>query len=356
MTTIPHPEPRIPNPATMNALNTEPTKDDIEAARRLGEATQLLEYEVRKVIVGQDEVMEQLLIALFANAHCFMVGVPGLAKTLMVSTLAEVLSLSFKRIQFTPDLMPSDITGTDVMQVDPDSGRHEFEFMPRGRSSRTSSSRRDQPNPAQDPGRAAGGDAGAAGHRRTTTYHPEKPFFVLATQNPIEQEGTYPLPEAQLDRFMFNILVDYPKREEEIRIYQATTVRQEHELTTVLTGEQIMELQDLVRRVPVGDHVFQYALELVSRTRPGQEGTPSFINDWLDVGAGPRAGQCLILGAKARALMKGRFVATTDDIAALALPVLRHRLVTNFNAETEGITADDIVRRLLKEVPKPKEE
>ncbi len=337
-------------------FETPKSKDDIRAAESLGEATRKLKAEVRKVIVGQDAVVDQLLISLFANAHCFMVGVPGLAKTLMVSTLARVLNLSFKRIQFTPDLMPSDITGTEIMQEDPESGHRRFEFVPGPVFANLILA--DEIN--RTPPKTQAAMLEAMQERQVTcgreTFPLDRPFFVLATQNPIEQEGTYPLPEAQLDRFMFNILVDYPQADEELTIYRNTTVKQEQNLDVVLTGEDILGLQEIVRRVPVGDHVFKYALDLVSRTRPGKNGSaPAFVNDWIDYGAGPRAGQNLILGAKARALMSGRFYATCTDVESLALPVLRHRLVTNFNAETEGITTDEIIQRLLKETPKHEE-
>ena len=326
--------------------------DDIQAAQRLAEATKRLQAEVGKVIVGQDAVIEQLLIALFANAHCFMVGVPGLAKTLMVSTLARVLHLSFKRIQFTPDLMPSDITGTDIIQEDAHSGRRSFEF--RKGPIFTNILLADEIN--RTPPKTQAALLEAMQERKTTvgdkSHTLPSPFFVLATQNPIEQEGTYALPEAQLDRFMFNIRVDYPTADEELRIYKATTVKRSADLQPVLTAVEILALQEIVLRVPAGDHVFQYALDLVRRTRPQEETAPRFVRDWLEVGAGPRAGQNLVLGAKARALMQGRFYATCDDVEALALPVLRHRLITNFNAETEGVKTDDIVRQLLKEVPK----
>jgi len=330
--------------------------DDVQAAEKLGEATEKLKKEVGRVIVGQRTVIDEMLIALFSNAHCFMVGVPGLAKTLMVSTLAKVLSLSFKRIQFTPDLMPSDITGTDVMQDDPETGRREFVYQQGPVFANLILA--DEIN--RTPPKTQAAMLEAMQERQVTagrrTFALDKPFLVLATQNPIEQEGTYPLPEAQLDRFMLNILVDYPDEGEELEIYRSTTVKQTHETEAVLTAEDIIELQDIVLRVPVGEHVFRYALELVRKTRPAVEDSPEFVKEWLEVGAGPRAGQNLILGAKARALMQGRFYATCDDVEQLALPVLRHRLITNFNAETEGVTTDDIVERLLKEVPKRDEE
>ncbi|MCJ8331695.1 MAG: MoxR family ATPase, partial [Lentisphaeria bacterium] len=293
--------------------------------------------------------------ALFCNAHCFMVGVPGLAKTLMVSTLSQVLGLSFKRIQFTPDLMPSDITGTDIIQEDPDTGRRSFEFFKGPIFANLILA--DEIN--RTPPKTQASMLEAMQERQVTvgnkTLKLEQPFFILATQNPIEQEGTYPLPEAQLDRFMLNIFINYPSEEEELEILKSTTVSRETDLKPVLTAEEIIELQSIVKRVPVGEHVFQYALELVRKTRPEEKSAPEFVKEWLDVGAGPRAGQNLILGAKARALMEGRFYATTDDVAFLALPVLRHRIITNFNAESEGISHDAIIENLLKEV-KPQTE
>ncbi|MFO7869832.1 MAG: MoxR family ATPase [Kiritimatiellia bacterium] len=328
---------------------------DVQTAEKLAEATGKLKEELARIIVGQTEVIDQLLIALFSNAHCFMVGVPGLAKTLMVSSLSQVLNLSFKRIQFTPDLMPSDITGTDVLQEDPESGHRELEFRPGPIFANLILA--DEIN--RTPPKTQAALLEAMQERQVTagrnTYLLRKPFFVLATQNPIEQEGTYPLPEAQLDRFMFNINVEYPKKHEELAIYKSTTTANMVELDPLLKGEEILDLQEVVRHVPVGDHVFEYALELVRKTRPKEDDAPEFVKEWLDVGAGPRAGQNLILGAKAKALMSGRFYGTCDDVEHLALPVLRHRLITNFNAETEGITADHIIERLLKEVPKREE-
>ncbi len=329
---------------------------DIEAAEKLAAATRRIRAEVGKVIIGQERVIDLLLVGLFCNAHCFMVGVPGLAKTLMVSTLSKVLNLSFKRIQFTPDLMPSDITGTDIVQEDPDTRRRNFEFS-RGPLF-ANMLLADEIN--RTPPKTQAALLEAMEERQVTvgtkTMQLDRPFFVLATQNPIEQEGTYPLPEAQLDRFMLNVLVEYPTEEEELSILKATTVMQEYDLQTVLSGDEILELQKTVRRVPVGDHVFQYALDLVRRTRPEENAAPHFVKEWLEVGAGPRAGQFLVLGAKARALMNGRFYATTEDVAFLALPVLRHRLITNFNAESEGVSTDDIIRNLVKEITPPDEQ
>ncbi len=328
--------------------------DDIQVAQKLAEATRRLKTEVAKVIVGQEEVIDQLLIALFSNSHCFMVGLPGLAKTLMVSTLSRVLSLTFKRIQFTPDLMPSDITGTDIIQEDPETGKRRLVFHKGPIFANIVLA--DEINRTPPKTQAALLEAmqerqvTAGGH----TFKLNIPFFVLATQNPIEQEGTYPLPEAQLDRFMFSVAVHYPSEQEEMDILKKTTVKSSHELEEVITSQEILELQDIVRRVPVGDHVFQYTVDLVRKTRPGANNPLKFINDWIEVGAGPRAGQNLILGAKARALMQGRYYATCEDVEFLAAPVLRHRLNTNFNAEADGVTSEVIIERLLKEVPKRK--
>jgi len=330
--------------------------DDIQTAQRLAEANEKLKTALGQVIVGQKDVVEQLLIGLFANQHCFMVGVPGLAKTLMVSTLSRLLDMSFKRIQFTPDLMPSDITGTDVMQEDPETGRRLFEFA--HGPIFTNMLLADEIN--RTPPKTQAALLEAMQERQVTagnkTYPLSKPFFVLATQNPIEQEGTYPLPEAQLDRFMLSILVEYPDREEERDILKATTGAGEVDLSPILHAEEILELQQVVRRVPVGDHVFEYTLDLVRQTRPGDDSSPQEVKDWLEVGAGPRAGQNLVLGAKARALMHGRMYATCEDVAHLAAPVLRHRLVTNFNAESEGVSADDVIQRIVDRTPKRNED
>lgn len=328
---------------------------DVEAAEKLAHATKMLKKEVSQVIVGQNKVIDQLLIGLFSSSHCFMVGVPGLAKTLIVSTLSKVLSLSFKRIQFTPDLMPSDITGTDIMQEDLATGSRKLVFSKGPIFANMVLA--DEINRTPPKTQAALLEAmqekqvTASGHSMKL----EEPFFVLATQNPIEQEGTYPLPEAQLDRFMLSINVDYPDEEEELMILKATTVKQNFDLAEVLNINQILALQDIVRKVPVGDHVFQYALELVRKTRPNDSRSPKFIREWLEYGAGPRAGQNLIIGAKALALMNGRFYVTCDDVESLALPVLRHRIATNFNAEAEGIGTDQIIGKLLNEVPKRKD-
>ncbi len=345
-----------PDPAPASAFRETVMSDDIQTAKRLAEANEKLKEALGQVIVGQHDVVEQLLIGLFANQHCFMVGVPGLAKTLMVSTLSKLLDMNFKRIQFTPDLMPSDITGTDVMQEDPESGRRTFEFA--HGPIFTNMLLADEINRCPPKTQAALLEAmqerqvTAGGH----TYTLAKPFFVLATQNPIEQEGTYPLPEAQLDRFMLSIHVDYPTRSEELDILRATTGAKQVDLSPILHADEIMELQQVVRRVPVGDHVFEYALDLVRQTRPKDDSSPEYVKEWLEVGSGPRAGQNLVLGAKARALMHGRMYATCEDVAHLAAPVLRHRLVTNFNAESEGISSEDVVNRIVDGTPKRSED
>ncbi|MBI5396652.1 MAG: MoxR family ATPase [Verrucomicrobia bacterium] len=338
----------------MTKSATPPPADDVAAVARLKQAFNIIRDELAKVIVGQDDVIEELLITLFARGHCLLVGVPGLAKTMLVNCLSRVLSLSFKRIQFTPDLMPSDITGTDIIQEDPDTGRRKFVFLPGpvfGNMLLADEINRTPPKTQAALLEAMQEHKVTAGGR---TYTLDEPFFVMATQNPIEQEGTYPLPEAQLDRFMFEILIDYPTEAEEMEILKRTTSSYVGELQHVLTGPEIMELQGLVRRVPVADHVYRYAMDLVRATRVtgnAKDGAPDFIKEWLAWGAGPRASQYLILGGKARAILTGRFHVTTEDIQACAAPVLRHRLVTNFNAESQGITTDAIVERLLETIP-----
>jgi MoxR-like ATPase len=327
--------------------------EDLAAVRRLREAHATMRSEIAKVIVGQDRVLDELLIAIFSRGHCLLVGVPGLAKTLMVSTLARILSLEFKRIQFTPDLMPADITGTEIIQEDPVTRHREFKFL-RGPIF-ANIILADEINRTPPKTQAALLEA-MQEHRVTAgghTYQLDEPFFVLATQNPIEQEGTYPLPEAQLDRFMFMVLVGYPSLEEEIEIMQRTTVTLAGEIQRLMNAEDILHLQEIVRRVPVADHVFQYALKLTRATRAKGPDAPDFINEWVTWGAGPRAGQYLILGAKARAILDGRTAVTCDDVAVVAPPVLRHRIITNFNAEAQGISADQVVQRLLQHVQKP---
>ncbi|MGA2031548.1 MAG: MoxR family ATPase [Thermoguttaceae bacterium] len=323
---------------------------DLQAVQELNDAYRLITGQLERVIVGQRQVIDQLLVAMFAHGHCLLVGVPGLAKTLMIRTLAEALSLDFSRIQFTPDLMPSDITGTEVIQEDKRTGTREFKFLRGpifGNVILADEINRTPPKTQaalleamQEYQITAGG-----------TRHPlAEPFFVLATQNPIEHEGTYPLPEAQLDRFMFNVFVDYPDEEEEFEIVKRTTAEAVPQVTPTLTGPQILELQRIVRRVPVADHVVRYALQLVRLTRPQRDGVPEFVRSYIRWGAGPRASQYLILGAKARSVLHGRCYASYEDVRAVALPVLRHRILTNFNAEAEGVKPDDIIGRLLDEV------
>ncbi len=325
--------------------------DDIEAVQKLSDAYRRIVAELGKAIVGQQRVIEELLIAMFARGHCLLVGVPGLAKTLMIRTLADALSLKFNRIQFTPDLMPSDITGTEVIQEDKASGARAFKFLEGPVFANVILA--DEINRTPPKTQAALLEA-MQEHQITvggTRHTLSEPFFVLATQNPIEQEGTYPLPEAQLDRFMFNVLVDYPSEEEEFQIVKQTTTDVPTNITRTLTAEEIIELSRIVRRVPVADHVTRYALQFTRLTRKDHGPVPDFIREYVSWGAGPRASQFLVLGAKARAVLHGRYFATCDDIRAVAAPVLRHRIVTNFNAEAEGIKPDEIIRRLIAHIP-----
>ena len=326
-----------------------------ELLRQVQSAASQLREQVHKVVVGQDEVVEELFICLFTRAHGLLVGVPGLAKTLLVSTVARTLSLKFNRIQFTPDLMPSDITGTEVIEENRDTGRRELRFV-RGPVF-ANVILADEINRTPPKTQAALLEAMQEGRVTTAgvSHALPQPFFVLATQNPIEQEGTYPLPEAQLDRFMFMIRVGYPGEEEEMEIVRRTTSRTKSAIEPVLTAEQVMQIQELVRDVPVADHVIRYALRLVRATRVPRKGEadvrPDFMQKYLAWGAGPRASQNLILASKARAIMQGRTHVTPDDIRAVAPPVLRHRLIANFNAEADGVSADDLVDRLLHTIP-----
>ncbi|MCZ6819818.1 MAG: MoxR family ATPase [Calditrichaeota bacterium] len=321
---------------------------DIEIVEQLKEANNRLADEIGNVIVGQRKVIDELLISLLARGHCLLVGVPGLAKTLLISTVARALDLKFSRIQFTPDLMPSDITGTEIIEQDTSTGHKAFKFVKGPVFANIVLA--DEINRTPPKTQAAllqamqEHEVTAAG----TTYKLEEPFFVLATQNPIEQEGTYPLPEAQLDRFMFNLWVDYPSKEEEAEIVKATTSAYEAEVKPVLNAEEILKLQRLVRRVPVADEVIDYAVNLVRSTRPAYDKSPDFIREWINWGAGPRASQYLILGAKTSAILDGRPTPEIADVKAIAKPVLRHRLVTNFNAEAEGVSTVDIIERLLE--------
>jgi MoxR-like ATPase len=325
--------------------------DDLEAVRRLKDAFASIKQQLSRIIVGQEEVIEELLISLFSKGHCILEGVPGLAKTLMISTLSRSLSLAFSRIQFTPDLMPSDITGTEVIEENRSTGGREFKFLPGPLFANVILA--DEIN--RTPPKTQAALLEAMQERQVTVgrvrHRLDAPFFVLATQNPIEQEGTYPLPEAQQDRFMFKVFVRYPKFDEEFEIARRTTALTTEEVQAVLSGDQILELQNLVRRVPVTDHVIRYTLALVRQTRIGEPGVPKFIRDWLSWGAGPRAVQYLILGGKARALLYGRVHVQTEDVQALAYPVLRHRILTNFTAASEGITPDTVIKRLIEETP-----
>jgi MoxR-like ATPase len=325
--------------------------DSQQSIQKLQKAYESIKAQMAQVIVGQDQVIEQLLIALFSRGHCMLEGVPGLAKTLMISTLARSLSMTFSRIQFTPDLMPADITGTDVLEENRTTGRREFRFLEGPLFYNVILA--DEIN--RTPPKTQAALLEAMQERQVTVgrvrHQLTDPFFVLATQNPIEQEGTYALPEAQQDRFMFKVFVNYPSFREEFEIARRTTAVASDDVRPVLSGAEILELQKTVRLVPASDHVIEYALALVRQTRVGTEGVPEFIGDWLSWGAGPRAVQYLLLGGKARALLNGRTHVSTEDVAALAAPVLRHRIVTNFSAESEGISADKVIERLVKETP-----
>ena len=332
------------------------TADELGSVKKLQESYHALKAELGKVIVGQSDVMEELLVALFCRGHCLLVGVPGLAKTLLISTLARTLSLSFNRIQFTPDLMPSDITGTEVIEEDKTTGKRGLRFV-RGPVF-ANAILADEINRTPPKTQAALLEAmqehqvtaGGVQHRLA------EPFFVMATQNPIEQEGTYPLPEAQLDRFMFMVMVNYPSEAEEFDIVRLTTTTRKVELNHVLNAEDVLTLQELIRKVPVADHVIKYALKLVRQTRLNQPDTPKFVKDYVSWGAGPRASQTLVMAGKARALLHGRYHVTTEDIRMVAFPALRHRVLTNFNAEAEGIRPDDIIRMLIEHTPRDAED
>jgi MoxR-like ATPase len=326
---------------------------EVAAVEKLKAARETLLNEIRKVIVGQTEVIDSLMVAMFSRGHCLLVGVPGLAKTLMISTLAKVLALRFNRIQFTPDLMPSDITGTDIIQEDPQTGRRVFNFVKGPIFANMLLA--DEIN--RTPPKTQAALLQAMQESQVTasgqTYPLEPPFFVLATQNPVEQEGTYPLPEAQLDRFMFMVKVGYPGREEERAIVKSTTSDTAQEVQPVLSATDILAIQRIVRKVPVSDHVVDYAVTLARATRPQEKDTPDFINNWLTWGAGPRAAQYLVLGAKARAITRGRLNVSVEDVKQMAKPVLRHRIITNFNADAEGVDPDAIIEKLLATVKEP---
>jgi MoxR-like ATPase len=345
---------------------------DLSAIERLNDGYRRIRKELSKIIVGMDRVIEELLISIFARGHCLLVGVPGLAKTLLIRTLADSLSLSFSRVQFTPDLMPSDITGTEVLQEDKTTGQRVFKFLHGPLFANVVLA--DEIN--RTPPKTQAALLEAMQERQVTvggTRHKlPDPFFVLATQNPIEQEGTYPLPEAQQDRFMFNIFVDYPEEDEEFKIVEMTTSTHVGKVERVLSATDILEMQDIVRKVPVAPYVIRYAMKFTRLTRKGNKAAPTraggqpttgphkakeidvpdFIRDYVTWGAGPRATQFLILAAKARAVLHGRYYVSCEDVRAVAAPVLRHRIITNFNAEAEGIRPDDIVRRLTEMIPR----
>jgi MoxR-like ATPase len=325
-------------------------KEDLLAVEKLNEARNKIKKEIKKVIIGQDRVIDELLVALLSNGHCLLIGVPGLAKTLMISTISRILDLKFQRIQFTPDLMPSDITGTEIIQENVSTGERTFRFVKgpvfanivlADEINRTPPKTQSALLQAmQEHEVTAGGE----------TYKLIEPFFVLATQNPIELEGTYPLPEAQLDRFMFNIYVDYPSEEEENLIVKSTTSAYIWDLEKVMGSEEIIRLQQLARRVPASDHVINYAVRLARFTRPNENNSLSYIKNWVNWGAGPRASQYMILGAKTKAILDGRYTPSCDDVRSVAKPVLRHRIVTSFNAEADGVGTLDIIEKLLQDV------
>lgn len=343
---------RAPAPYSESSTQSvDSPQDDVGRVQLLRAARDRIRSELHQVIIGQDEVIDLLLIALFSRGHCLFEGVPGLAKTLLVSTLADVLNLSFSRIQFTPDLMPSDITGTEILEEDRATGRRVYRFIQGPVFANILLA--DEIN--RTPPKTQAALLQAMQEYRVTaagqTYTLPPPFMVFATQNPVEQEGTYPLPEAQLDRFMLHIVVNYPSLEDEVQIVLRNTVTRMGVAQKTLNPEEILAFQALVRRVPVAEHVVRYAVRLARATRPRESGTPAFIGEWVEWGAGPRASQFLILGAKARAVLDGRFMADMSDIRALAAPVLRHRLVMNYRAEAEGMTAEKVIAELLKSVP-----
>ncbi len=335
---------------------TKATTSDLEAIARLGEARKKLKEEIRKVIVGQEHIVDELLTSLFARGHCLMIGVPGLAKTLMVRTIAQAIDLEFNRIQFTPDLMPSDITGTEIIEEDKTTGNREFRFVKGPVFANILLA--DEIN--RTPPKTQAALLQAMQELQVTvagqTYELPRPFFVLATQNPIEQEGTYPLPEAQLDRFMFDIRISYPKPHEELEIAKATTADVDCAVTKVLTGPEIIQLQHIVRKLPISDHVGMYAVNLARSTRPEDDIAPAFTKEYVNWGAGTRAVQYLVLGAKARAAIAGEYNVTCEHVRAVAPLVLRHRVMTNFHGEAEGITPDRIVTKLLEHVKEPRPE
>jgi MoxR-like ATPase len=325
----------------------ENLKNDVKLVEGLNDAIKKIKAEIAKVIIGQEEIIDQLLISLLSRGHCLLVGVPGLAKTLLIKTLAEVVDLKFSRIQFTPDLMPSDITGTELVEEDPVSKKRNFRFIPGPIFANVVLA--DEINRTPPKTQSALLEA-MQEHKVTTagvTSTLSEPFFVLATQNPIEQEGTYPLPEAQLDRFMFNLWLDYPSFNDEMKIAESTTSEYKPSLNKVINAKEIINFQDLVRKVPVAENVIKFAVEIVNRTRPTNNNSPEFIKHWISWGAGPRASQYLLLAAKTRAITQGRFTPNIDDIKSAMIPVLRHRIITNFNAEAEGISSIEVIKKLI---------
>ncbi len=342
----------------MNGQESSDSSDGVDqrSVEKLSEARQKIHDQLSQVIVGQDEVIEQLLISVFSRGHCLLEGVPGLAKTLMISTLARTLDLSFSRIQFTPDLMPADITGTEIIEENKSTGQRERRFLEGPVFSNVILA--DEIN--RTPPKTQAAMLEAMQERQVTVgrvrHELANPFFVLATQNPIEQEGTYPLPEAQQDRFMFKIFVEYPSFDEEFSIAKRTTVGNQVDIKPVLTAAEIVDLQQSVLNVPVGDHLVRYALSLVRQTRVGHEGVPDYVSDLMQWGAGPRAVQFMLIGSKTRALMNGRTHVTAEDIQAMAKPVLRHRIVLNFAAESDGVTSDQLIQRLIDDTPSREDE
>ncbi len=332
-----------------NIVTTE--TGDVKAVEKLGQAHEQMLQELRKNIVGMDEVIDQLIIAIFSRGHGLLEGVPGLAKTLLISSIAESLSLSFHRIQFTPDLMPADITGTEILQDDPETGKRHFLFSKGPIFSNIVLADEINRTPPKTQAALLEAMQEKMVTARGDDYALDLPFFVLATQNPLEQEGTYALPEAQLDRFMFKIHVEYPSFKDEVEIIHSVTGRTPQKISPVLSKEEILSLQDLVTRVPVAEHLVKYVATLVRATRPAEEDAPDFIKDWISWGCGPRACINLVTAAKARAVLNGRFNVALDDIKALALPVMRHRLGLNFAAMSDGISTDDVIKRLLETVP-----
>ena len=335
------------------ASGSAPQMSPEEAVRRVAQAQEMLVKEVHKVIIGQDEMIEQMLICIFARGHCLTIGVPGLAKTLTVSTLARALHMKFTRIQFTPDLMPSDITGTEIIDQDQATGQRTFRFVKGPIFSNIVLA--DEIN--RTPPKTQAALLQAMQEYEVTsagkTHELEPPFFVMATQNPIEQEGTYPLPEAHLDRFMLSINIDYPTRSEEREIVMATTQTTKKEIHPVLQGRDILWIQHLVRQVPTSQHMVDYAVDLARATRPQAPPSPDFVKNWLAWGAGPRAAQNMVLGSKARAILHGRFAVTAEDIRTIAYPVLRHRIFTNFNADAEGVDVNQVIEKILDTIPEP---